>query len=87
MSYHYLAFRVGKWDNKASKNVENPKAKMNNKALRQAIGYAMNVDAVDKRYTYGLTFRVPTLIPSQFGDYFDKNAKGYSYNLKKLIAF
>lgn len=83
LSYHYLAFRVGKWDNKASKNVENPKAKMNNKALRQAIGYAMNVDAVDKRYTYGLTFRVPTLIPSQFGDYFDKNAKGYSYNLKK----
>lgn len=27
--------------------------------------------------------RVPTLITAQFGDYFDKNAKGFPYNLKK----
>lgn len=26
---------------------------------------------------------MPTLIPAQFGDYFNKNAKGYTYNLKK----
>lgn len=83
IAYHYLGFKVGKWDNKLSKNVENPKAKMNNKALRQAIGYAMNVDAVNKRYTYSLTFRVKTLIPEIFGDYYDKSAKGFDYNLKK----
>lgn len=83
IAYHYLGFKVGKWDNKLGKNVENPKAKMNNKALRQAIGYAMNVDAVNKRYTYSLTFRVKTLIPEIFGDYYDKSAKGFDYNLKK----
>lgn len=83
IQYNYLGFKVGKWDAKKDKNVMDPKSKMNNKALRQAIGYAMNVDAVDKRYTEGLSFRVPTLIPAQFGDYFDKNAKSYSYNLKK----
>ncbi|WEV43336.1 oligopeptide ABC transporter substrate-binding protein [Lactobacillus sp. ESL0684] len=83
LNYHYLAFKVGKWDKKQGKNVENPQAKMNNKSLRQAIGYGMNVDAVNKRYTKGLTFRVPTLIPEQFGDYFDKKAKGYNHNLKK----
>lgn len=83
IAYHYLCFKVGKWDNKLSKNVENPKSKMNNKALRQAIGYAMNVDAVNKRYTYSLTFRVKTLIPEIFGDYYDKSAKGFDYNLKK----
>lgn len=83
LSYHYLGFKIGKWDNKLSKNVEDPNAKMNNKSLRQAIGYAMNVDAVDKHYTNSLAFRVTTLIPEQFGDYFDKKAKGFPYNIKK----
>ena len=83
IAYHYLGFKVGKWDSKLSKNVENPKAKMNNKYLRQAIGYAMNVDAVNKRYTYSLTFRVKTLVPQQFGDFYDKSEKGFDYNLKK----
>ncbi|URW71808.1 oligopeptide ABC transporter substrate-binding protein [Lactobacillus kefiranofaciens subsp. kefirgranum] len=81
LSYGYMGFKVGKW--KDGRNVMDPKAKMNNKALRQAMAYAMNIDAVNKRYTHGLSFRVPTLIPEQFGDYFNKNVKGYSYNLKK----
>lgn len=83
LSYNYLGFKVGKWDAKQGKNVMDAKSKMNNKALRQAMGYAMNVDAVDKRYTSGLSFKIPTLIPAQFGDYYDKTAKGYNYNLKK----
>lgn len=70
-------------DWQAVKNVMDKNAKMNNKSLRQAIAYAMNINQVEKRYTQGLTFRVPTLIPAQFGDYFDKNAKGFPYNLKK----
>ena len=81
LQYGYMGFKVGKWEN--GKNVMNPKAKMNNKSLRQAMAYAMNIDAVTKRYTQGLSFRIPTLIPEQFGQYFDKNVKGYSYNLKK----
>ncbi|RMC39171.1 MULTISPECIES: oligopeptide ABC transporter substrate-binding protein [unclassified Lactobacillus] len=83
LSYRYLGFKVGKWDNKLNRNVENPNAKMNNKALRQAIGYAMNVDEVNKHYTSSLSFRVTTLIPSKFGDFFDKDAKGFPYSLKK----
>ncbi|MBA1393328.1 oligopeptide ABC transporter substrate-binding protein, partial [Lactobacillus sp. XV13L] len=83
LSYHYLAFKVGKWDKAQNKNIENPHAKMSNKSLRQAIGYAMNVNEVDKRYTNSLSFRVPTLVPSQFGDFFDKDAKGFTYDLKK----
>ncbi|WEV70321.1 oligopeptide ABC transporter substrate-binding protein [Lactobacillus sp. ESL0785] len=83
LAYYYLAFKVGKWDAKKAKNVMDPKAKMNNKSLRQAMAYAMNTDAVYKHYTHGLSFQVPTLIPAQFGDYFDKSVKGYTYNLKK----
>lgn len=81
LAYGYMGFKVGKW--KDGRNVMDPKAKMNNKSLRQAMAYAMNIDAVTKRYTHGLSFRVPTLIPEQYGDYFNKNVKGYSYNLKK----
>ena len=83
LAYSYLAFKVGKWDTKKSKNVMNPHAKMGNKSLRQAMAYAMNTDAVYKHYTDGLSFQIPTLIPAPFGDYFDKSAKGYTYNIKK----
>ena len=83
LAYSYLAFKVGKWDAKKSKNVMNPHAKMGNKSLRQAMAYAMNTDAVYKHYTDGLSFQIPTLIPAPFGDYFDKSAKGYTYNIKK----
>ena len=81
LEYSYMGFKVGKW--KDGKNVMDPKAKMNNKSLRRAMAYAMNIDAVEKRYTSGLSFRIPTLIPEQFGDYFDKDVKGFPYNLKK----
>ena len=83
LSYSYLGFKVGKWDAKEGKNVMDPKAKMNNKNLRQAIAYGMNIEPVTKRYTNGLAFQVPTLIPKQFGDYFDPNVKPYTQNLKK----
>ena len=83
LGYRYLAFKVGKWDAKKSKNVMNPNSKMHDKSLRQAMAYAMNTDAVYKHYTDGLSFQIPTLIPAPFGDYFDKDNKGYTYNLKK----
>ena len=56
---------------------------MNNVSLRKAMAYAMNIDAVTKRYGNGLSFRINTLIPAQFGDFSDKSIKGYPYNLKK----
>ena len=83
LSYSYLAFKVGKWDAKKGANVMNPNAKMNNKALRQAIAYGMNIEPVTKRYTHGLSFQVPTLVPKQFGAFFDKDVKPYTQNLKK----
>lgn len=83
LQYSYLGIKMGKWDAKKGENVVNPHAKMGNKALRQAIAYGMNVDQVYKRYSSGLSFRVPTLIPAQFGDFFDKSVKGYTYDIKK----
>lgn len=83
MGYSYLAFKVGKWDGNKGINVENPKAKMNNAKLRQAIAYAMNQDDVYTKFAKGLSFRIPTLIPSSYGDYFDKSEKGFPLDLDK----
>lgn len=83
LQYSYLGFKVGKWDAKTGKNVMDNDAKMNNKSLRQAIAYGMNVEPVAKRYTHGLSFQVPTLIPKQFGDYFNPDVKAYTQNIKK----
>lgn len=83
LAYSYLGFKLGKWDAAKGENVMDKNSKMNNKALRQAIGYAMNLDAVNKRYNHGLSFRVNTLIPKGFGDYHDSSIKGFNYNLKK----
>ena len=83
LQYSYLGFKVGKWDSKAGKNVMDPNAKMNNKNLRQAIAYGMNIAPVVKRYSKGLSFQVPTLIPKQFGDYFNPDVKAYTQNLNK----
>ncbi|WP_297818384.1 oligopeptide ABC transporter substrate-binding protein [uncultured Lactobacillus sp.] len=81
--YGYVAFKVGKWDNKLGKNVEDPHAKMNNPALRKAMMYAMNSDVINERYFHRLKFRVRSLIPQQFGQYSDQSLPYYSYNLKK----
>ena len=78
-NYDYLAFKVGKWDAKLGKNVENPHAKMNNPALRKAMAYAMNVDVINKRFYHGLDFKINSLIPSQFTPYYDKNKIGRAH--------
>lgn len=83
LSYSYLGFKVGKWDAEKGENVMNESSKMNDQKLRQAIGYAMNIDQAYEKYMNGLSFRVPSLIPEQFGQYFNKNVKGYDYNLDK----
>lgn len=83
LEYTYLGFKLGKWNSKTGSVQMSKSSKMYNKSLRQAIAYAMNVTQISDKYTHGLTFRIKTLIPSQFGDYYDSSIKGYDYNLKK----
>ncbi|WP_125704398.1 oligopeptide ABC transporter substrate-binding protein [Lacticaseibacillus daqingensis] len=83
LSYTYLAFKVGKFDNDKSVNVLDKNAKMNNKSLRQAMAYALNNDDINaKFYPGGLRTTATTLIPPIFGE-FHSDAKGYTLNIKK----
>ncbi|MCD5566867.1 oligopeptide ABC transporter substrate-binding protein, partial [Lactobacillus delbrueckii subsp. lactis] len=86
LQYSYMGFKVGKWDKKTGSVKMNKNSKMSNRYLRQAMGYAMNVDEVTQHYTQGLSFRVKTLVPEGFGDFHDKSVKGFPLNIKKANA-
>ncbi|WP_125583504.1 oligopeptide ABC transporter substrate-binding protein [Levilactobacillus cerevisiae] len=83
LSYDYFGFNVGHYDTKTQKNVMDKNSKMANKSLRQAMMYALNLDAVTKKFGYGVTWRANTLIPPIFSKYYDSTAKGYNLNIKK----
>lgn len=83
LGYGYFGFNVGQFDTKTGKNVIDPNSKMANKSLRKAMMYAVNTDAVTKKFSYGMSWRANTLIPPIFDNYWDSSAKGFPLNIKK----
>ncbi|WP_307995064.1 ABC transporter substrate-binding protein, partial [uncultured Weissella sp.] len=78
-----LNFNLGHYDTKTSQNVQDRKTPLQDKRVRQAIGYARNVDEVTKKFGNGLTQRANTLIPPIFKEYSDTKLKGYPEDIKK----
>ena len=78
----YLGFKVGHAD-KDGKGVMDKSLPISNRALRQAMAYAMNVEAVTKKFGHGVTKHANTLISPNYGTYHDKSVKAYNFNLKK----
>lgn len=88
-SYSYLGFKLGKWDEKESKVVLDDKAKMADKSLRQAMGYAIDNDSIGTRFSHGLSWQANSLIHPVFGDLHDDSLEGYHYDpekAKKILA-
>ena len=83
LAYNYIGVKLGKWDHSKSENIYNPKAKMANKSLRQAMGYAMNNDQVAAKFYNGTRSRATTLIPPVFGKDVHADIDGYNLNIKK----
>ncbi|WP_304651891.1 ABC transporter substrate-binding protein [uncultured Ligilactobacillus sp.] len=79
--YSYVGFKVGHFKNGV--NVMNRKTPVQDRALRQAMGYALNMEQMAKKFGYGLNYRANTIVPDAFGKYNDHNAKGYPLDLKK----
>lgn len=82
-AYGYYGFNVGHFDTKTGKNVTDKGAKMNNRNLRQAMMYALDLDAVYKKFGNGISTRGTTLIPLAFKQYHDAQNPGFKYNLAK----
>lgn len=80
--FTYLGFKVGHVD-KEGKSVMDKKLPTNNRSLRRAVAYAMNADAIAKKYGKGVSKHANTVISPAYGKYHDKNVKPYDFNLKK----
>jgi peptide/nickel transport system substrate-binding protein len=83
LSYSYLGFKLGKYDQEKSENIYDENAKMNDIQLRHAIAYAMDIETVTDRFYQGLRVRANSLIPPAFKTYYDGTLEGYHYDTEK----
>ena len=83
LSYTYIGFKLGKWDGEKNEVVTDENAKMADKSLRQAMGYALNNDQVGEKFYNGLRSNATTLIPPVFGTLHDTTIKGYTEDKEK----
>lgn len=85
LSYTYIGFKMGTWDAEAGEVVYNEDAKMADKSLRQAMGYAIDNDAVAQRFYNGLRSNANTVIPPVFGSFgaTTEEVPGYTYDPDK----
>lgn len=83
-SYGYIGFKLGRW-NKDKGEVEMfaDGGKFKDKALRQAIGYAMDNDGINAIYYHGLSITANSFITPYHPGFYDVNRKGYSYDPEK----
>ena len=87
LAYSYLGFKLGKYDSKGLINItDTENAKMGDVKLRQAIGYAMDIEQVGERFFQGLRSRATALIPPAFASFHDKTLPGFSYDPAKANA-
>lgn len=87
-SYEYVAFHLGKFDKASGKNIYDPNSKMADKSLRQAMGYALDIDQVGEALYNGLMRNANSLIIPFFKDVTDTELAGYSYKpdeAKKIL--
>ncbi|MFX3673276.1 MAG: oligopeptide ABC transporter substrate-binding protein [Paenisporosarcina sp.] len=84
--YQYIGFKLGKYDLEKSEVVMDPKAKMGDVKLRQAMGYAIDVEQVSEVYYNNLRERATSLIPPVFKSFYDDTLDGYTYDVEKANA-
>ena len=85
--YSYLGFKVGKFDTEKGISVTDMEgSKMGNLQLRQAMGYALDIEQVSEVFYENLRERSNSLIPPVFKAFYDGDLKGYTYDPDKAIA-
>lgn len=82
-SYGYIGFKLGHWDVDKKRVIYDPKSKMANKSLRQAMGYALDNDLIAKSFYHGVPTRANSAIVPAFKDVWDPDLKGYTYDPEK----
>ena len=82
-AYEYIGFHLGKYDKETGKNMTDPNAKMSDVNLRQAMAYALDIDAAGQNLYNGLQHSSNSIIIPFFKDVYNKDQEGFSYNPEK----
>ena len=82
-AYEYIGFHLGKYDKETGKNVTDPNAKMADVNLRQAMAYALDIDAAGQNLYNGLQHSSNSIIIPFFKDLYNKDQEGFTYNPEK----
>ncbi len=80
LSYIYLGFKLGAWDDDGGEVVPDPDAKMADVNLRRAMWYAVDNDSVGANYYNGLRWNATTLIPPSHPAYHDDSIETPTYD-------
>ncbi|WP_330949142.1 oligopeptide ABC transporter substrate-binding protein [Virgibacillus sp. MG-45] len=83
LAYTYIGFKLGTWDKKEKKVKPNPDAKMGDVNLRKAMWYAVDNDAVGKKFYNGLRWAANTLIPPSHPAYHADDVEAPTYDPEK----
>lgn len=86
LSYSYIGFNLGRFDENENKNVTDRETPVSDVRVRQAIGYALNVQEMADAFYNGLRYRANGVTPKSFKKYYDETLEGYPYNLEKAKA-
>lgn len=84
--YSYISFNLGHWDNEKSINVQDRDTPLQDKRIRQAIGYSLDMDTITTAFYNGLRFRATQIVPEIFSKYYDDSSVGYPHDLEKAKA-
>ena len=79
-AYTYIGFKQGTWDAEAGEVVTDSERVTTNKALRQAMAYAIDNGAIANNFYYGLRQNANSLITPNFTDYHNADLEGYGYD-------
>ncbi|WAA10059.1 oligopeptide ABC transporter substrate-binding protein [Fervidibacillus albus] len=82
-AYTYIGFKLGHWDAENEVAVQDRDTPLQDVALRQAIGYAMNNEAVAEEFYNNLRIPATTLMIPFFPDYHNPDLEGYYYDPEK----
>ncbi|WGN90208.1 ABC transporter substrate-binding protein [Ligilactobacillus faecis] len=80
--YTYLGFKVGH-KNAAGESVMDKDSPLADRALRQALAYAMNTKQIVKKLSSGLMVPATSVVSPAYGPYHDEKLKAYPFDLKK----
>lgn len=78
LAYTYIGFKLGTWNEEKGEVEYNPDSKMADKNLRQAMGYAIDNEAVGNKFYNGLRQAANAMVPPIFSEFSDRELVGYS---------